>query len=168
MNKVKKAIVMGVSGSGKTAVGQALARRLDIPFVDADSLHSPENVAKMASGQPLNDDDRVGWLTALADLIAAQDRLVLACSALKRDYRNQLRAADPALTFVYLRGSFETISARMRARNGHYFIGEKMLKSQFTQLEEPVDEGVLHVSIEQDLDAVIGASLTALGVGPQP
>ncbi|MFU8824866.1 gluconokinase [Yoonia sp.] len=168
MNKVEKAIVMGVSGCGKTAVGQALAQRLDLPFVDADSLHSTENVAKMASGQPLNDDDRADWLTALADLIAGQDRLVLACSALKRNYRNQLRAADPALTFLYLQGSFDTISARMRARSDHYFTGEEMLKSQFSQLEEPVDEGVLHVSIEQDLDAVIGASLAALGVGPQP
>ena len=168
MSKVEKVIVMGVSGCGKTAVGQALAQRLDLPFVDADSLHSPENVAKMASGQPLNDDDRAGWLNVLADLIAGEDRLVLACSALKRDYRNQLRAADPALTFLYLQGSFDTIGARMRARNDHYFTGEEMLKSQFRQLEEPIGEGVLLVSVEQNLDAVIGASLTALGVGPQP
>lgn len=167
MHKVEKAIVMGVSGCGKTAVGQAVAQKLGLPFVDADSLHSPENVAKMAAGQPLTDADRAGWLTALADLITREERLVLACSALKRRYRDQLRAADPALTFLYLQGSFDTISARMRARHDHYFTGEAMLKSQFQQLEEPLDEQVLQISVEQDLDAVIAAALAAFDVAAQ-
>lgn len=168
MDKVEKVIVMGVSGCGKTAVGRSLAQKLDLPFVDADSLHSAENVAKMASGQPLSDDDRAGWLVSLAGLVAGKDRLVLACSALKRQYRDQLRAADSAVTFVYLHGTFETISNRMQARDDHYFTGEEMLKSQFRQLEEPVGEQVVHISVEQDLDAVITATLTALDAGPQP
>lgn len=167
MSKVEKVIVMGVSGCGKTAVGQALAQKLKLPFVDADSLHSAANVAKMASGQPLNDVDRADWLTALANLITRNKQLVLACSALKRQYRDQLRAADPTLTFLYLHGSYETISSRMRARDDHYFSGEDMLKSQFRQLEEPVGEQVLHISVEQNLDAVITTAITALGVDPQ-
>lgn len=168
MRDLEKIVVMGVSGCGKTEVGRALAQRLDLAFVDADSLHSPENIAKMASGQPLTDADRAEWLAALAALIAGQERLVLACSALKRSYRDQLRQADPGLNFVYLHGSFDTISSRLRARSDHYFSGEDMLKSQFNQLEEPVDEGVLHVSVETDLDTVIAASLTALGVTSAP
>ncbi|MFN3663542.1 gluconokinase [Yoonia sp.] len=168
MNISQKIIIMGVSGCGKTAVGKALAQRLDLPFVDADSLHSPENVAKMAAGRPLNDDDRAGWLVALADLIARRDNLVLACSALRRQYRDQLRSADPAVTFLYLQGSFETICARMSARDDHYFTGEEMLKSQFRQLEEPKGEDVLRISVEQELHDVIAASLIALGADPQP
>lgn len=155
-------VVMGVSGCGKTVVGRALADALGMSFVDADSLHSTENVAKMAAGQPLDDNDRQGWLEALADLIARQDQLVLACSALKRRYRDRLRLGDPALTFVYLHGSFETISARMQARDDHYFSGEHMLINQFDQLEPPVSDRVLHVSVEPDLEHVIEASLQAL------
>lgn len=166
MTPHQRIVVMGVSGCGKTAVGRALADRLGLRFVDADSLHSPANVAKMAAGQPLDDSDRAGWLEALADLIASEDRLVLACSALRRRYRDRLRRSDPALTFLYLHGSFQTISTRMRSRDDHYFAGEHMLKSQFDQLEEPVDEGVLHVSVEPGLEAVIDASLAALRSDP--
>ncbi|MFN3275370.1 MAG: gluconokinase [Paracoccus sp. (in: a-proteobacteria)] len=166
MTEIGRVVVMGVSGCGKTAVGRALAQHLGRRFVDADSLHSPENIAKMAAGQPLDDDDRAGWLEALAGLIAREDGLVLACSALKRRYRDRLRQADPALTFLYLHGSFQTISTRMRSRDDHYFAGEHMLESQFSQLEEPVDEPVLNVSVEQDLDKVIAASLAALGAAP--
>lgn len=155
-------VVMGVSGSGKTAVGRAIAQRLDRRFVDADSLHSPANIAKMAAGQPLNDSDREGWLDTIAALIAADNPVVLACSALRRRYRDRLRLADAGLTFVYLHGSYQTIRARMQSREDHYFTGDHMLKSQFSQLEEPVGENVVHVPVEQDLDAVIATAMMGL------
>ncbi len=138
-------IVMGVSGCGKTTVGQALAQALDCPFYDGDDYHPPANVAKMAAGTPLDDDDRAGWLAALADVIRAGlsrgERGVIACSALKQKYRQALRAgsADPALVrFVYLKGDYDTILARMQSRAGHY-MKAGMLQSQFDALEEPAD-----------------------------
>ena len=134
-------IVMGVSGCGKTTVGTALANRLGWDFYDADDFHPPENVAKMASGTPLNDDDRYPWLVALHDLIS--DSLekgefgVLACSALKESYREILLQDNENVKFVYLKGSFDLILSRMQARSEHYMKPE-MLQSQFDTLEEPV------------------------------
>ena len=114
---VSKIIVMGVSGCGKSLIGTRLAERLQVPFFDADDFHSPANVAKMASGVPLTDSDRSGWLDDLAELVQGeQGGLVLACSALKRAYRDRLRSGNPSLQFVYLKGDMETIWSRHSSR----------------------------------------------------
>lgn len=134
-------IVMGVSGSGKTTVGRALAVAMNVPFYDGDDYHPQANIDKMAAGIPLTDEDRAGWLAALANLIGGRLRAgqggVLACSALRQSYRDVLSAPDPErVRFVYLRGTYEVILARMGARGGH-FMKPEMLKSQFEILEEP-------------------------------
>jgi len=130
-------IVMGVSGSGKSTVAEALAARLGAEFLDADAYHSPENVAKMSQGIPLTDADRAGWLAVLAQELRNRGTkpVVMACSALKEAYRQELRVSSDVF-FVYLKGSFEVIEARMKARPGH-FMKAGMLESQFRTLEEP-------------------------------
>jgi gluconokinase len=140
-------VVMGVSGCGKTRIGANLAKAIDVPFVEGDDYHPLENVRRMSSGIPLTDEDRAGWLRLLAARIReAKDEgtgLVLACSALKRSYREILRdAARPdALRFIYLRGTREVIGERLRARTGH-FMPPSLMESQFEALEEPAaDEG---------------------------
>lgn len=131
-------IVMGVSGSGKSAVARLLAERLGGRFVEGDDDHPPENIAKMRSGEPLTDDDRHGWLIVLRDRIANAVRqktsLVLTCSALKRRYRDMLREGDRDLLFVHLHGERELIESRMKARSGH-FMAAGMLDSQLRDLE---------------------------------
>jgi gluconokinase len=137
--KVKTIVVMGVSGCGKSTVAQALAHRIGGEFLDADDFHPPANVAKMAAGTALSDDDRWPWLATLAHRLlegqASGNPVVLACSALKEAYRDVLRVND-AVRFLYLKGTPETIEARMRARQGH-FMKAGMLESQFATLEEP-------------------------------
>ena len=151
-------VVMGVSGCGKTTVGQALADRLDCPFYDGDDFHPAENVAKMAAGQPLNDADRGPWLDRLHDLI--RDHLqhgqaaVVACSALKRRYRDVLRAGNNGLEFIYLQGDFDLIWGRMQARSDHY-MKASMLQSQFDALEPPGPAEALTVSITADVEAIV-------------
>jgi len=134
-------IVMGVSGSGKTSVGKALAEHLGWDFYDADDFHPPENIAKMATGVPLDDSDRLLWLAALHDLIAASLKAgrpgVLACSALKESYRQQLLDGNEGVLLIYLKGSYDLIWSRMEKRTDHY-MKPHMLKSQFDALEEPV------------------------------
>ena len=144
-------ILMGVAGSGKTTIGQLLAHQLKCPFYDGDDYHPPANVAKMASGIPLGDDDRAAWLASLAGLI--RDGLergengVIACSALRGIYRNVL-CVDPArVKFFYLKGDYNTILERMRSRGEHY-MKPAMLQSQFTALEEPADVPWLDVKLE--------------------
>lgn len=136
-------VVMGVAGSGKTVVGTALARELGVEFVDGDDYHPPENVRKMAAGVPLDDDDRAGWLSALASRMAeahhAAKGLVVACSALKRKYRDVLRAAAPDVQFVFLNGPKDLIAQRLQARRGHY-MPAAMLASQLATLEPPAPE----------------------------
>jgi gluconokinase len=131
-------VVMGVSGCGKSTVGQALATAQGVPYIEGDQFHPEANVAKMSAGTPLNDDDRAGWLLALqAQVRDAQQRdagLVLSCSALKRRYRDLLRQGDPALRFAHLSGPKELISARMQARANHY-MPPSLLDSQFRDLE---------------------------------
>jgi gluconokinase len=135
-------IVMGVSGSGKTTVGEMLARRLGWDFFDGDEFHPPENVAKMAAGVPLADEDRAPWLARLHDLLAGTLRVgrhpILACSALKARYRDVLLAGTAGVRVVYLKGSYDLILARMQNRPGHY-MKPGMLRSQFDALEEPPD-----------------------------
>lgn len=134
-------IVMGTTGSGKTTIGTLLAKRLGCEFVDADDFHPPANVEKMKHGIPLTDADREPWLKALHDKIvewtAEKRNVVLACSALRRSYRDELRAS-PDVKFVYLKGSYELFSQRVLARKGH-FAKQDLLASQFATLEEPTD-----------------------------
>jgi gluconokinase len=134
-------IVMGVTGSGKTTVGRLLAEQLGWGFADADDFHSPANVEKIRGGIALDDDDRRPWLeslrAAIAGWIAEKRNVVLACSALKRSYRQEL-SVGPDVRFVYLKGSAELIAERLRSRHGH-FAGEQILASQFADLEEPED-----------------------------
>jgi len=135
-------VVMGVSGSGKSLIGAALARALDVDFVEGDEYHPAENVARMAAGIPLTDDDRLPWLRALGRRIrVAKDAgtgLVVACSALKRSYRDILRdeSRAPQLQFVFLRGPRALIAERLPGRLGH-FMPPTLLASQFATLEEP-------------------------------
>lgn len=126
---------MGVAGSGKSTVGALLAARLGLPFVDGDALHPPANVAKMAAGIPLDDDDRAPWLDAVGDRLASGG-VVVACSALRRAYRDRLREAAPAARFVLLHGTRELLAARLGARTDH-FMPAALLDSQLATLELP-------------------------------
>lgn len=140
-------VVMGVSGCGKSTVGQALATADGVPFVEGDQYHPPANVAKMSAGQALNDDDRADWLLALQGQVSAArlrgEGLVISCSSLKRRYRDLLRQGDPALRFAHLNGPKELIAARMQARVGHY-MPTSLLDSQFRDLEplQPDEAGI--------------------------
>ena len=156
---------MGVSGSGKSTVGERLAQELGWIYFDGDDYHPPENIAKMSAGNPLNDDDRAPWLAILRDLINVHVRagrpMVLACSALKQRYRDQLLKDNPATKIVYLKGGFELIWERMQARDNHYMRPE-MLQSQFDALEEPAD--VITVPIDLSTEAQIQQIIRALAV----
>ena len=154
---VRVVLLMGVSGSGKTTVGALLAQSLGCTYADADSFHSVENVAKMAAGQPLSDEERAPWLQAIRawidERVAKQETAVVGCSALKRVYRDVLRR--PEVTFVYLRGTRAEIAQRMAARAGHFF-KPRMLDSQFDVLEEPTaDEHVITVSIAKTPSEIV-------------
>ena len=128
-------VVMGVSAAGKSTVGRSLAEQLGLPFLDADELHPAANVAKMASGTALDDADRGPWLDAVgAELEASSTGVVMACSALKRAYRDRLRHAAPSTVFVHLHGSHELLAARAAARADH-FMPASLLDSQLTVLE---------------------------------
>ena len=135
-------VVMGVTGAGKTTVGRLLARELGGDFLDADDYHPAANVAKMRAGHPLTDDDRRPWLARLNEVLreraARSAGVVLACSALKASYRDQLFAGLPDARLVFLRGTKAEIAARLEARRGHY-MNPALLDSQFAALEEPVD-----------------------------
>lgn len=145
-------VAMGVTGSGKTTVGSLLAARLAWLFADADDFHSAANKEKMHKGIPLTDADRLPWLAAMHDQIAkwiaSKQNAVLACSALKRSYRQRLWDG-PEVKFVYLRGSYELIAERLRTRKGH-FADEHILAGQFADLEEPNDAVVADISASPD------------------
>lgn len=142
-------IVLGVAGAGKTTVGRLLAAELGWAFLDADSLHPPANIDKMASGIPLNDSDRAPWLAAIHARIVSsfqqRESLVVACSALKQRYRETLALGVP-ITWVYLKGTQETILARLQHRQSH-FMKASMLASQFADLEEPANAIVIDVAL---------------------
>lgn len=143
-------IVMGVSGSGKSTVGKALAKKLGWDFFDADDFHPPENIVKMAAGIPLDDSDRTPWLEVLSDQLFATLKAgrhpVLACSALKESYRRQLIEGKDGVEIIYLKGSYDLLLARMSQRQRH-FMKPEMLKSQFATLEEPKNALILDVSM---------------------
>jgi gluconokinase len=151
-------VVMGVTGSGKTTIGVLLARRLGWEFVDADSFHSSTNVEKIRHGIPLDDADRAPWLKSLRDAMegwAAEPKgVVLACSALKKSYRDELCIGGET-RFVYLKGSYDLIYQRLRQRHGH-FASESILASQFAALEEPDDAVTVDIDhLEDDIVAEI-------------
>ncbi|MET8681711.1 gluconokinase [Streptomyces sp. NPDC004647] len=134
-------VVMGVSGCGKTSVGELLAARLGVPYADADGFHPPESVAKMSAGTPLDDTDRAPWLDSIGAWLAAHAAGggVVSCSALKRRYRDRLAGFAPGAFFVHLDGSYELIARRIARRTGH-FMPESLLRSQFDDLE-PLEAG---------------------------
>jgi carbohydrate kinase (thermoresistant glucokinase family) len=150
---------MGVSGAGKTTVGKRLAECLSWNFIEGDSLHPPENVAKMKRGQPLIDADRVPWLALVADAIDGWrhfgQRGIITCSALKRRYRRQIIGDRRNVRLIYLEGTQEFIARRLAARRGH-FMPPTLLDSQFATLEPPgLDENPIVVAIDQPLDEII-------------
>lgn len=155
---------MGVAGSGKTTVGELLAGRLDARFVDADAAHPPENVAKMAAGVPLTDDDRAPWLVRMRDELASGRSVVVTCSALKRRYRDVLREAG-GVTFVFLDADREVVRTRVDRRRGHFMKAE-MVDGQFADLERPqADElDVVVVDADRYTDDILDAIVTKLGV----
>jgi gluconokinase len=151
-------VLMGVSGSGKTTVGELLAQRLGADFVEGDAYHPPENIEKMRRGIPLDDADRQPWLQALrAEIdrwLAAGKTVVLACSALKQSYRDILAKGRPDVRFVYLKGDEALLRSRLEKRRGHY-MPASLLASQIAALEEPA--GVITVDIEGTPEAIAAA-----------
>jgi gluconokinase len=146
---------MGVSGCGKSSVGEALAPRLGIPYVDGDDLHPPENVAKMRAGTPLTDDDRWPWLDRVAGVLRDSAPVIVGCSALKRAYRDRIRAgAGDAVTFVHLAGDRALIAARMGSRTGHY-MPPSLLDSQFAALEPPGPDEAITLDIALPLPLLV-------------
>lgn len=157
---------MGVAGAGKSTVGAALARALDWPFYDGDDFHPQANVDKMAAGIPLTDIDRRPWLDRLHELMAEKlsvgASLVLACSALKESYRQRLTADLPSVRFVYLKGDYAHLNARLANRGGHYMKPE-MLNSQFAALEEPTNAIV--VPVGQSVDEIVATLVRSVSSG---
>lgn len=164
---MKAIVVMGVSGCGKTSVGEGLAAALGVTFIEGDSLHPPANIEKMSKGVPLTDDDRWPWLDAvgkrMADTLARGESVVVSCSALKKAYRDRLRAAaGGTLFFVFLKGSREILMQRMATRRGH-FMPASLLDSQLATLEDPSGEpGVVTVDIDAPVEAIVEAARRAL------
>jgi gluconokinase len=157
-------VIMGVTGSGKTTVGTVLAQQLGWEFADADDFHPPANVAKMKAGIPLDDADRAPWLAslrqAIGQWIAMRENVVLACSALKKNYRDEL-AVDREVRFVYLKGSYDLIYQRLKQRHGH-FASEKILAGQFADLQEP--DNALTVKIDQPVEEIVAEIRRGLGL----
>lgn len=147
---------MGVSGSGKSTVAEALARRLGVPFADADAFHPHANIATMTAGTPLTDDDRYPWLDAVGHWLARHnDGGVMSCSALKRRYRDQLRSQCPRVKFLHLRGSPELIARRQAGRTDH-FMPPSLLQSQFDALEPlGADEHGMAVDTGRSVEAIV-------------
>jgi gluconokinase len=163
-------IVMGVSGSGKSTIGETLAERLGWTFEDGDRFHPAGNVAKMSAGHPLTDEDRWPWLQAIADEIdrvcKAGERAVIACSALKRAYRDILVHGRDDVRIVFLDGTQDLIAARLAARKGH-FMPSGLLASQFKTLEPPAgDENPITVSIDATVETIVDDIVRQLGLRP--
>jgi gluconokinase len=163
-------VVMGVSGSGKTTIADKLAERLNWAFEDGDRFHPASNVAKMSAGQPLTDEDRWPWLQAIADEIDrvcnAGQHAVIACSALKRAYRDILVHGRNDVRIIYLKGTQELIASRLARRKGH-FMPPGLLDSQFKTLEPPGQgETPVTVSIDASVEAIVDDIVRQLNLGP--
>jgi carbohydrate kinase (thermoresistant glucokinase family) len=167
INGLAAIVLMGVSGSGKSTIGKIIAAQLECPFRDADSFHPKANIEKMSRGEPLTDADRWPWLQAIAAYIAehraAGTLCVVTCSALKRAYRDIVTSKQRRdVRLVYLKGDFNLIAARLKARKGH-FMPPALLQSQFDALEEPAaDEHAITVSIDAAPDDIAGEMLKQL------
>ncbi len=160
-------VIMGVAGCGKSTVGAALSEQLDIPYRDGDDLHSTEAVEKMRAGIALTDDDRWPWLDRIADTLRSEAPLIIGCSALRRVYRDRIRAgAGGEVTFVHLAGDRDLIASRMAARSGHY-MPLSLLDSQFATLERPGPDEAIEVTIDQPMASIVGEVLSNLGGSPQ-
>ena len=158
-------VVMGVSGAGKTTVGAALAGRLGTAFIDSDSLHPKANVEKMAAGNPLTDEDRLPWLGLVGAELASQhpNGIIVACSALKRAYRDAIRAMAPSTAFIQLSVDLPTLQGRVAQRAGH-FMPSSLLASQLETLEPlEADETGLTVSAQEGVEAMLDQILAQLG-----
>ena len=160
-------ILMGVSSTGKTTVGLEVARRLQIKLIDGDDLHPRANIVKMGQGQPLNDADRQPWLTRINDAAFSIEQKneigIIVCSALKKAYRDQIRADNNKVRFLFLHGDFDLVLSRMQQRKGH-FMKTEMLKSQFATLELP-DESepdVTFIDISGSFESVVEACCQAI------
>ncbi|KAF1029581.1 MAG: Gluconokinase [Burkholderia plantarii] len=164
-------IAMGVSGAGKSRVGELLAERLGCSFTDGDAFHSAANKDKMHHGIPLTDDDRWPWLASIREAIEAKQRAgetaVLTCSSLKRAYRDVLRGGDADVRFVYLHGTFEVLEERLKTRTGHFFDGS-LLQSQLDTLEIPGPDEAIEVSIEQTPEQIVDEVLRKLDALARP
>ena len=145
-------ILMGVAGSGKTTVGKLLSKRLGYPFYDGDDFHPQENIEKMSRGIALEDSDRLPWLLRLKELIERENKIILACSALKTSYRKILQVENKGVIWIYLKGEYSEILKRIETRQGH-FMKRKMLGSQFEILEEPKD--AITISISADREVIV-------------
>lgn len=159
-------VVMGVSGSGKTTIGALVADATAVPFVDADDLHPIENVKKMASGTPLDDEDRWPWLDIVGRRLheagESGEGMVMACSALRRSYRDRIRESAPSAVFLHLHGSLEVLTSRLEGRSGH-FMPPALLKSQIDTLEVLGDDEAGYVlDIGQSVDGMLETALPAL------
>jgi gluconokinase len=160
-------VIMGVSGCGKSTVGAALAKALTIPYRDGDDLHPAANVEKMRAGIPLTDDDRWPWLDHVAATLRDAAPVIIGCSALRRAYRDRIRAgAGGPVQFVHLTGSRAVIAARMAARKGHY-MPPTLLDSQFATLEPPGPDEAIRMDVDQSLTRLISQILSVLK-GPVP
>lgn len=161
---VRRIVLMGVAGSGKSAVGAALAVRIRAAYLDGDDLHPAANIAKMSRGEPLTDEDRWPWLTLVGQKLAAPEgSLIIGCSALKRGYRDHInKEAGAPVIFVHLSGTKALIAARMGARAGH-FMPTTLIDSQFAALEPPAaDENAMTVDIDNTLERIVDEIATKL------
>ena len=163
-------IAMGVSGAGKSLIGEMLAERLSCSYTDGDAFHSAANKEKMHHGIPLTDDDRWPWLRTIRAAIEEKQRAgetaVFTCSSLKRSYRDVLRGTDTDVRFVYLKGSFEVLQERLKSRTGHFF-DPSLLKSQLDTLEEPGPDEAIEVSIELTPEQIVDQVMLKIGHAQQ-
>ncbi|EDT39834.1 gluconokinase [Burkholderia ambifaria] len=163
-------IAMGVSGAGKSRIGEMLAERLSCSYTDGDAFHSAANKEKMHHGIPLTDDDRWPWLRTIRAAIEEKQRAgetaVFTCSSLKRSYRDVLRGTDTDVRFVYLKGSFEVLQERLKSRTGHFF-DPSLLKSQLDTLEEPGPDEAIEVSIELTPEQIVNEVMVKIGFAQQ-
>ncbi|MEV0637158.1 gluconokinase [Streptomyces sp. NPDC050619] len=163
-------VVMGVAGTGKTTIGPLLAARLGVPYAEGDDFHPPANIEKMSAGVPLTDEDRLPWLDSIGEWAHARAGLggVVSCSALKRSYRDRLRAAAPDLVFVHLAGDRALIEDRMSHRQGH-FMPTALLDSQFATLQPLApDEAGVAVDVSGSPEDITERAMTALAALPEP
>ncbi|MBY4868408.1 gluconokinase [Burkholderia sp. Bp9017] len=163
-------IAMGVSGAGKSRIGEMLAERLSCSYTDGDAFHSAANKEKMHHGIPLTDDDRWPWLRTIRAAIEekqhAGETAVFTCSSLKRSYRDVLRGTDTDVRFVYLKGSFEVLHERLKTRTGHFF-DPSLLKSQLDTLEEPGEDEAIVVGIELTPEQIVDEVMVKIGLAQQ-